>query len=487
MLSEARTPAGASRASSRSNSSSSRNYGTGIPPAIARKPSLPPLNAGNSALLTAGIIIADVLGAGILSMGVAVAKFGWLLGTAVILLMLAMNVHISVLMWRVRMGCPPAFTYLDLSTAAFSRAPSWQRRLMEGLTIYSQQIFLFLCMSVYALSVGRSLGNLLYDEFHNCLRILVLTGLASFAPVCLSARSMGHYSTLIALNVLLIAGSAIIPVAHMASSGVRETRDAGSTMRPFEHLTFTGSLAALGTMNFAITSQNMIVEIMAEMKYPAEFPKAYYISAPFQAAMMILAGVGTYYYMGSGITGILGDNIPFGVTFRMAALCLLLHMLVTYLIKSVVVCRFFQSLWQPSSLNDTTLYGWMAWAWTVGLTMAATWLVSQLVPFFTDLVDLIGATLTPLNCCFIPIAMYARWLRDFGTETDTVGPFELTAIVLEVVLGLVLVIFGTYFSVSTILNKWSAYGLPFACHCENVWATCGCSAHHPGMEHCLSG
>lgn len=42
----------------------------------------------NSTLLTAGILTADVVGAGILSMAVAVSRFGWLLGVGMLLMML---------------------------------------------------------------------------------------------------------------------------------------------------------------------------------------------------------------------------------------------------------------------------------------------------------------------------------------------------------------------------------------------------------------
>eukprot|EP00439_Symbiodinium_sp_Y106_P027017 s6062_g3.t1 len=69
---------------------------------LARKSSDPESGRihGNSALLTAGLLIADVVGAGVLAMGQAVAKLGWLLGTICILAMLAMNAHIMILVWR---------------------------------------------------------------------------------------------------------------------------------------------------------------------------------------------------------------------------------------------------------------------------------------------------------------------------------------------------------------------------------------------------
>jgi len=60
----------------------------------------------NSTALTAGLLIANVIGAGILSTAVAISQLGWLLGTVSTLVLLAMNAHTSILMWRVCMGCP---------------------------------------------------------------------------------------------------------------------------------------------------------------------------------------------------------------------------------------------------------------------------------------------------------------------------------------------------------------------------------------------
>lgn len=456
-----------------------------LPP--RRRPSLPPLSSGNSVLLTSGIIIADVVGAGILSMGSAVAKFGWLLGSIFIFALLAMNVHVSLLIWRVRMGCPTAFTYVDLASQAFRSAPEWQRRAIEGVTLGSQQMFLFLVLALYSLSVGRCLGTLFYDELRVCLPVLVLIGLVGFMPVHLSSRSLGEYKSLIALNVLTIMGSCFIPLVHMAFSGVEQTRAPDAAMKAFADLTVAGTLSGLEVMSFAFTSQFMLVEIIAEMRDPAEFPNAYMISAPFQGIMFVIAGVGAYYFMGSAVNGIIGENLPFGPTFRAAAFCLLVHMLITFLIKGVVFCRWIQQVWNPSGLNDTSWKGWSGWSVSVVTCTALCWLFAQVVPFFTDFMDLLGASLTPLACYIIPIVLYCRWHYDNRDKTDrSIGPIEGTCLVLEVLLSLILMIFGTYFSLKTIVGKWKTYGMPFECHCQNIWATCECSAHHAGMEHCLA-
>jgi len=74
----------------------------------------------NGVFLTAGIIVADVVGAGILAMPVAIANFGLYPGIAALLLLLAANVHISVVMWRVRMFCPTSRSAQELIPDLFA-------------------------------------------------------------------------------------------------------------------------------------------------------------------------------------------------------------------------------------------------------------------------------------------------------------------------------------------------------------------------------
>merc|ERR1712232_1089818 len=84
----------------------------------------------------------------------------------------------------------------------------------------------------------------------------------------------------------------------------------------------------------------MGMEIISEMKNISKLPKAYAtISAPFQLGMFMLAGIGGYCFMGDKVTGMMNENLPFGISFQIAAMCLLTHMLISYLIKGVVFCK----------------------------------------------------------------------------------------------------------------------------------------------------
>jgi len=436
--------------------------------------------SGNSAALTAGIIIADVVGAGILSMAVAVAHLGWVLGAVAICLLLAMNVHVSILMWRVRMHFPEAGTYCKLVDCAFSKASPFQRSFASNVTAVTQYLFILCMLGLYTLSAGRGLGNLFYDV-HWCLPTWSMVATGMLLPFHLTARRLGKWKSLIYMNVATIVGTTAIPLIFMWHLGVENTRPLGSSHFAVAELNVAGTFAALSTFTFAFTSQFMVTEIIAEMEDPAEFPKAYIgMAAPFQFFAFMAVGMIGYYYMGDGVAGMIGDNIPFGPTFQLAAFCLVSHMLITYLIKGIVICRAFHGAWDKEAVDSDDTGAWSTWSIIVVTTVAIAYTLSQLVPFFSDAVDFLGASFTPVACYMIPIALYLRWYADFG-ETSEISKFELAVIGFEFLFAVVLCIAGTYFSASTIIEKWETYGGPFECHCEGMWKTCDCSGDHAGM------
>lgn len=445
-----------------------------------------PRQIGNSALVTAGIIIADVVGAGVLSFANAIAHFGWLLGSVITVVCLAMNVHISLLLWRVCMECPRATTMPELAAEVFAKAPEDVRHLAVNSTAVVQYSFIMGMLGLYTLSFGMGYGSMFYD-LRFCMPLWTGIGCCIMLVFFATGRSLGSWPSLIALNAATIVGTIVIPLVVMAHTGVHETRLHGAAFDAVSDLSIAGSLSGLSTMTFSMTGQFMLVEIIHEMKDPAEFPQAYtWISAPFQLAAFLSVGLGAYYYVGSHVNGMIVDNIPYGYAFRLAAFCLIVHMLVAFMIKAVVLARAAHRAIDVDSVDADDSRGWGRWALIAFSVTFCSWLLSQLVPFFEDFVELLGASLAPIGCWIIPIVLYARWLRDFGGADKSPSRFENCVIAAEFMFAMILLVFGTASSLVNIGDKWNTYGYPFACHCEDTWNTCECSPGHAGMEHCVA-
>jgi hypothetical protein len=392
-----------------------------------------------------------------------------------------MNVHIALLMWRIRMHFPNVHNYTQLVNMAFSAAPDSQRQFMVFVGGAGQKAFLAAMLGIYILSCGRALGSMFYDVVA-CLPTWTLLACGLILPFHATARKLGTWKSLIWLNVATICGTCIIPLAYMWNQGLETTRPPGSSFVATADLNFRDMFSALSTFTFAFTSQFMIIEIISEMKDPSQFPQAcMFIAAPFQCVAFLLVGIGGYYFVGDQVAGMIGDTIPFGAAFRLAAICLLTHMVVTFIVKGIILCRAAHSMVDKDAEGDDSSHAWQMWAYIVTTVTFLAWLIANVVPFFNELVDLTGASLTPVCCYIVPIVCYLRWVHDFGSKAYALGAFEATILMVELALAVSLLVFGTYFSVSRIIDTWDTFGPPFGCHCENMWNTCQCSGKHAGM------
>lgn len=344
-----------------------------------------------------------------------------------------------------------------------------------------QTVFLFLMLGLYMLTMGKSLG-MIFHSVHICLPQWTLLMAMIVLPINFFGRKLGSWSELIWLNCCTIFATIAIPLVYMSSMGLEQTRPIGSQFAAVApHLSVAGAFSGLSTFAFGLTGQFILVEIIAEMRDPQEFPKAYAkLSAPFQGLAFLVVGIGGYYFKGDSITGMINQSLPFGGEFRVAAGLLAIHMIVTYVIKGTVLCKELQEYVHQytNKITDRELL----WGPVVATTLVSSFLVSQLIPFFTDFVELLGASLTPLCCWIVPVGLYVHTVG-----WNSISTFERSVLIIEVLFSIALTLVGTAVSMSYIQQHWEEHGGPFSCHCEGMWSTCDCSGSHAGLEvHCLS-
>merc|ERR1712039_830905 len=118
-------------------------------------------------------------------------------------------------------------------------------------------------------------------------------------------------------------------------------------------------------------------------------------------------------------------------------------MLISYLIKSVCFCRgiLTKAKAKYASPDDQRKRSMAAWNAVVIPSLFGAWLFANLVPFFGDAVDLLGASFTPLSCWVMPIVMFVRYYADASEEErPKVTMLEWVALALEMALALVLMV-----------------------------------------------
>jgi amino acid permease len=189
-------------------------------------------------------------------------------------------------------------------------------------------------------------------------------------------------------------------------------------------------------------------------------------AAPRSLAMS-LAAFGTFYLIvvlaaGSNPPAFLFDAIPAGtLNRRIAGLLLWAHVAVSYAINSQAICSSMDRLIGYRDTTDTpSMSSSQRWLLLTCLMAAAAYTVANAIPFFQDLVALIGAiTSVPLTL-LLPAVFWRKYMAVpiWKPTRDSLYSYSL------LVFAVVFMVAATVGSVYSIQQDWSAHGPPFSCH-----------------------
>jgi amino acid permease len=190
-------------------------------------------------------------------------------------------------------------------------------------------------------------------------------------------------------------------------------------------------------------------------------------AAPRSLAMSLTA-FGTFYVIivfaaGPRPPAFLFDAIPAGLNRRIAGLLLWAHVVVSYAINSQAICSSMDRLIgyrRGTSTNSATLTSSQRWLILTCLMAAAAYTVANAIPFFQDLVALIGAlTSVPLTL-LLPAVFWRKFMAVpiWKPTLDSLCSYSL------LVFAVVFMVAATVGSVYSIQQDWSTHGPPFSCH-----------------------
>jgi len=227
-----------------------------------------------------------------------------------------------------------------------------------------------------------------------------------------------------------------------------------------------GKFSSLAGIGFAVGSQKLFLNIRHELQHREKASKVLGGSLLTYGT----AYVGVVLLAGPDPPSFLFDAIPEGWGRRMAGLLLWFHVAVSYAINSQALCASIDHNMTASTTSNGTrakLRNHPAVRW-FGITLmvsVSSYLVSNSVPFFKDLVALIGAlTSVPLSLT-LPAILYRRarsialFLPDFcrcrgnGSYLLLWYSFAFLAV-------------GLIGALTEIDEDWLSQGKPFACHEE---------------------
>lgn len=405
---------------------------------------------------TVGMIeIGEIVGVGVLTMGLAFAQLGYVLAIILIGILGPVNIYMGVLLCRSYQAFPGANSYAILSDMALYM---WASIFIRAITyIY----FIFIAASYFL-----ALTQTLEIAFWGVELCQPLWGVIAFGALIIPVQIRTFTGAMMVfwINFGLIMVAIFLVLIYIwinikEAPGI-DTISAG----PPESMGWIDFFNALSTITFAYSGCSMFLEMMSEMKESKDFPKTFYVSAPVQVGLYLLVGIVSYTYSGTGASdSIIKEVDPntYGGLLSAAAACLVFHLMVSYFIQALVFQRSMHDIISPSTVHD---YGWKGrtiWFLLSLITLIFAYVISNGVYFFDSLVSLLGSVFGPILGFHVPIIFHYLAKKKLGEKIGILETIVLWAILIY---ATALLTVGTAANVISLKADFADTGtVPFSC------------------------
>ncbi|EGD80156.1 hypothetical protein PTSG_10838 [Salpingoeca rosetta] len=377
----------------------------------------------SSWLATSATIVSNMIGVGVLGLPYAFAQMGWAVSVVVLVVLTLISMYSSLVLAWLRGTAFDITTYPSLAAyatrGAGKRGSSFHRRFAQiVLYTYLQGVCTIYLITMKiaieeifqrcaedgphstsdtshttdpALAFACQPASCAPDGVANLPDTLWLVIAAGFVFPFVHFRRLAHATWLSVLGVItILAVNGVI--VYRCVQRIIDGTHALDRIEKF-HRTFRGLINGITTTAFAYGGHGVMLDILAEMKEPAKFPRAVYASQGFMFFNYAVVGFLGYGAFGGAVTSPITISLPDGWLHVFTNSCLLLHVAAAYCINSTVfVKNLFKLLWptlyrsQYHAKEKAIRWGFIA---TIVLLLAFT--IAVVVPYFTDVMDLFSA------------------------------------------------------------------------------------------------
>ena len=367
--------------------------------------------------------------------------------------------------------------FLGLTTALYHNPTSspddgktrtlWPTRLVTAI----YYINIFLVLGNYILVMSHAVRSMLGEESICLPTAGIIASILMYALAQLrTMANLGRSASVISLTALFIVVGICLASIEEGELGIDEgeEEDDGETANDdlvssepsdtSSSPSISRQLAAIASIGFAVGSQKLLLNIRHEMAVKeSASPKALGIALFIYGAVYVTVCV----LAGDNPPSLLFDAIDEGPIRKFAGFLLWVHVAVSYAINSQALTSSIERV----SFHRVSICGLKhkdrtRWALLTFLISSSSYLVANAIPFFKDLVALIGAlTSVPLTL-LLPAILYRRVA---GVPAFILKSRHDLASYLLVVFSLVFLLCGLFGALDSIELDWSKHGPPFSC------------------------
>eukprot|EP00403_Amphidinium_massartii_P034622 CAMPEP_0178443038 /NCGR_PEP_ID=MMETSP0689_2-20121128/38585_1 /TAXON_ID=160604 /ORGANISM="Amphidinium massartii, Strain CS-259" /LENGTH=543 /DNA_ID=CAMNT_0020066825 /DNA_START=72 /DNA_END=1699 /DNA_ORIENTATION=+ len=379
------------------------------------------------------LMISDIVGTSVLTFAGVAYELGWALSIVFIVGLFPISLFVSVLMSRTRelllvvAGSQPSKEPPRVDTMGAIATASLQHPWAGPAVYLAVYGYTALGQGSYLLVLGTSWQQTFFadpsthtEDQPLCLPIaLIYCCLVLLIPVCV-VRKLGDSVWLCLINTILIVIVIAVALTDLAMYGSREETRAHAFA---PGLSLSKIMGATTNIVYAYAGQWMYFELMDTMSKPSDFPWAFAVSGPFMVTVYLAVAL-LGYGLGAGRAQLL-RSMAVGPTLRFAAAMLFAHVVIVYLIKNVVLARYFLGRCRPEDVDAKTCKSYLNYSCISVAMLLLGYFVANAVPFFNQLLGLMGGLFAgPINF-LLPILFYlvalGRKMQAAASQGQTQG------------------------------------------------------------------
>ncbi len=371
---------------------------------------------------------------------------GYVLGIATAIIFAFISMYIGLLLGRLRNDYhPDCVSYKQLADRCVG--PKFENAL-EFLTCINW----FITMALYILTAVESFQSGFKTTFCGYYWGLLCVVILTPFMLCENMKSIEWFATVSDLCAIIII---VLVLALLSTQGPDQPSDHQHNMWP-PHESYLDAYNPISSFIFAYQGQSIFLEVMAEMSQPRDWPKSVYLSHGIMAISYSITAFVGYYYKGNDVPAFLPSALKDGPGKTAINLLVAYHVLVAYIMNSIPLTAMLKRRYMQG--DKTPWYKHFALSW---MLLLGAWLLTNLIPFFSDLVSIIGALCgSPIMLGLPPLFFYYS-VKQRGQQMSWadylicgflfwfVFPFTLTS--------------GLAAAFKSLIKNWEENGPPFTC------------------------
>ena len=408
------------------------------------------------------VLIVQAIALGTLSIPAAFATLGMVAGVITCVGLGVVAIYTSYIVGQVKVKFPEVHHYADAGSLLMGR---FGYELVGAMFVLQ----LVLLVGSHCLTGTIAFVNIISDTtvcslVFGAVSAIILFLLAlppSFAEVAI----LGYIDF---VSITVAVGITIIATGVQASDAPGGLTAVEWSAWPMEGVTFVKAFIAVSNIIFAYGFAMCQFTFMDEMRNPRDYVKSIWALGLTEILIYTLTGALVYAFVGQDVkspallsAGTVVSRVAFGVALPV--------IFISGSINGTVIGRYIHGRIYARSLVRyiNTKKGWLTWTAVIGAISVVAFVIAEAIPFFSDLLSISSALLMSGFTLYFPAAMWFVLVREGSWSSRhnlLLGAVNATIFLL----GVTVLVAGTYSSVVDIVSEPAGYELFQLLHCFNL-------------------